>query len=251
MATAPPPQFSVIVPALNEEANLDAALSEIVGGFDAAGLSVEILVFDDASTDRTGAIADAWAARDPRVRAFHNPRRLNIGGIYKAGIRGARGEHLLLVPGDNEMLVDEILKGARLADVADVVLFYVTNAAQARSGARNFVSGLYVRVVNLMFNTRFRYTNGTNIFRTSLLRRIAITTNGFSYQTEAVVKALRSGANFIDVGIRIKPRGGGRSKAISFRNVRLVVSALARLWLEVMVRERGHYRHRGRRLATY
>ena len=150
------PRFSVIVPALNEEANLDAALAEVVRGFDAAGLSMEVLVFDDASTDRTGAIADAWAARDPRLHAFHNPRRLNIGGIYKAGIREARGEYTLLVPGDNEMLVDEILKGARLAHTADVVLFYVTNASQVRAGARNFVSGFYVRVVNLLFNTRFR-----------------------------------------------------------------------------------------------
>jgi glycosyltransferase involved in cell wall biosynthesis len=245
------PQFSVIVPALNEEANLDAAVSEVLRGFDAAGLGVEVLVFDDASTDRTGAIADAWARRDPRVRAFHNPRRLNIGGIYKAGIREARGEHTLLVPGDNEMLVDEIVKGARLAATADIVLFYVTNAREVRSTARVFLSGLYVRVVNLLFNTRFRYTNGTNIFRTALLRRVSIDTNGFSYQTEALVKALRSGADFIDVGIRIAPRGGGRSKALSFRNIRLVLSALVRLWMEVMVRERAHYRQRGRRLATH
>jgi glycosyltransferase involved in cell wall biosynthesis len=236
------PQFSVIVPALNEEANLDAAVSEILRGFGAAGLDVEILVFDDASTDGTGAIADAWARRDPRVRAFHNPRRLNIGGIYKAGIREARGEHTLLVPGDNEMLVDEIVKGARLAAEADLVLFHVTNAREARPPLRLLLSGLYVRIVNLLFGTRFRYTNGTNIFRTALLRRIPIVTDGFCYQTEAVVKAQRLGARIVPVGIRIAPREAGHSTALSLRNIRLAVSALIRLWMEVGVRDRARYR---------
>lgn len=245
------PRFTVIVPALNEEENLGATLEAILREFGAAGFAVEILVFDDASTDRTGEIADAWARRDPRVRTFHNPRRLNIGGSYKAGIREARGAHILLVPGDNEMLLDEIVRGARYADAADVVLFYVTNAWEARPALRVVLSGLYVRVVNVLFNTRFRYTNGTNIFATSLLRRVEIVTDGFSYQTEAVVKALRSGASFVHVGIRIQPRGGGRSTALSWKNVRLVVIALGRLWSEVMLRERARYRRRGRVVGTY
>lgn len=245
------PRFTVVVPALNEQPNLGSTVESILRGFTAAGLDLEILVFDDASTDRTGAIADEWAALDRRVRAFHNPRRLNIGGIYKAGIRESTGEHLLLIPGDNEMLIDEIVRGAHHAHEADVILFYVTNAWAARPPLRALLSRLYVLLVNLLFHTRFRYTNGTNIFRTDVLRRVQIVTDGFSYQTEAVVKALRTGVDYIDVGIRIQTRGGGRSKALSWRNLRLVASSLGRLWYEVVVRDHARYRRRGRRIATY
>jgi glycosyltransferase involved in cell wall biosynthesis len=245
------PRFTVIVPALNEEANLDATVATILEAFDAQGFSLEVLVFDDASTDRTGAIADDWARRDGRVCAFHNRRRLNIGGIYKAGIGEARGDHLLLIPGDGEVLLDQVLRGAPHAASADMVLFYVTNAREIRSPLRVLLSGLYVRLVNLLFNTRFRYTNGTNIFRTDILRQMSIVTDGFSYQTEAVVKALRSGASFVDVGVRIKARKGGRSTALSLRNIGLVVGSLVRLWFEVMVQDRRRYARPGRRLGTY
>lgn len=245
------PGFTVIVPALNEEANLDAAVGNILCAFERAGLDVELLVFDDASSDRTGEIADQWERKDPRVRAFHHSHSLNIGGVYKAGIRRASGEYTLLIPGDNEVRMEEVVRGAGYAGTSDIIIFHVTNAWQTRPAFRVILSGLYVRLVNLLFNTRFRYTNGTNIVRTSLLRRVPILTDGFSYQTEVLVKALRSGADFIEVGIRLQPRGGGRSKALSWRNLRLVVASLSRLWLEVVVRERDRYGRFGRRLGTF
>ena len=244
------PSFSVVVPALNEEANLGPTVEAIVREFGRGGGFLEVLVFDDASTDGTGRVADDLARRDGRVRVFHNPRRLNIGGIYKAGLREARGEHYLLIPGDNETRVDEISRGAQHAAQADLVVFFVTNTT-VRGTARRLLSRLYVRAVNALFTTGFRYTNGTNIFRTEVLRRIPITTDGFSYQTEALVKAARSGVDWCDVGIEIQAREHGVSKAVSWKNLESVVRALSGLWWEVMVRERGRYRRRGRRIGTF
>ncbi|MBI3105835.1 MAG: glycosyltransferase family 2 protein [Candidatus Rokubacteria bacterium] len=248
-----PPSFSVVVPALDEEANLGPTVEAILREFGRAcgrpGGFLEVLVFDDASSDGTGRVADELARRDPRVRAFHNPRRLNIGGIYKAGLREARGEHYLLVPGDNEMRVDEIVRGARHAAGADLVVFFVTNTA-VRGTVRRLLSRLYVWTVNALFGTRFRYTNGTNIFRTAVLRRIPIATDGFSYQTEAVVKAVRSGVDWAQVGIELQARRHGASKAVSWKNLRSVIRALTALWWDVTVTERSRYRRRGRRLGS-
>ena len=118
--------FTVIVPALNEEQNLRPAVEAILEQTSPLATFLEVLVFDDASTDRTGAVADELA-RDSRVRVVHNPRRLNIGGCYKAGVQAARGDYVFLVPGDNEIRVDEIVRGLKYLDQADLVVFYVTN----------------------------------------------------------------------------------------------------------------------------
>jgi glycosyltransferase involved in cell wall biosynthesis len=241
--------FTVIVPALNEEENLWPPVEMILGEFGRASNFLEILIFDDASSDRTGQVADELATQDPRVRVFHNSRRLNIGGIYKAGIREARGEYVLMIPGDNEIRVGELLSGAAALDRADVVIFYVTNAREARGIFRWTLSGLYVKMVNVFFGTCFRYTNGTNIFRTSILRGIPLRSDGFSYQTEAVVKAVRSGVDYVDVGIEIQARKHGVSKALSWKNLKSVVGALARLWWEVMVTDRRRYCRRGRKFG--
>jgi dolichol-phosphate mannosyltransferase len=211
--------------------------------------SLEVLIFDDASSDRTGPIAEALAAEDPRVRVFHNQRRLNIGGIYKAGIRHAKGEYLFLVPGDNEIRIDEVARGLRNVGAADIIVFYVRNVG-VRPRSRRVLSRLYVGIVNLVFNTRFRYTNSTNVFRTDILRGLSIRTDGFSYQTEALVKAVWAGADFLHVGIELRPRAFGRSKALSWKNVTSVLCALAQLWWDLNVRERRRYCRRGRELGV-
>ena len=244
------PSFTVVVPALNEEDNLRPTVESILKEIGPLASELEVLVFDDASTDRTGEVADELAVQDARVRAIHNRRRLNIGGSYQAGLARARGEYYLLVPGDNETRVDEIARGLAFVGRAELMLFHVTNP-RVRGTSRRLLSRLYVIAVNALFGTRFRYTNGTNVFRTAVLRLVPIRTNGFSYQTEAVVKAVRSGVDYVEVGLEIKARDTGTSKAVTWNNLKSVAAALARLWWDVRVTHRSAYRMRGRRVGAF
>ena len=59
------PQVAVLVPARNEEANIAACLAAVLGS---SGVELQVLVLDDASTDRTGELVDAIAAGEPRLR---------------------------------------------------------------------------------------------------------------------------------------------------------------------------------------
>lgn len=242
-------RLSIIVAALNEEKNLEAAIRGITQAFGRLGVDYEILLFDDNSTDATPRLADALAAADPRIRAFHNGRRLNIGGIYKAGIREARYEYCLLLPGDNEVDVDQVAHGVPLTEHADVVVTYTINS-HVRRPFRRALSGAYVRIVNLLFGTDFRYTNGSNICRTDLLRGITIRTDGFSYQTEALVKLVAQGVDFAEFGVTIRERTAGRSTALAWRNWIKVSRALALLWWDVRVNAPPSSTGRGRKVAA-
>jgi glycosyltransferase involved in cell wall biosynthesis len=244
------PSFSVIVPALNEEDNLRAAVTAVLDELGPLASELEVLVFDDASTDGTGAVADALAAEDRRVVVIHNPRRLNIGGIYKAGVARARGDYVILVPGDNETRVDEIARALPALARADVIVFFITNTG-VRPRARRALSRLYVLAVNALFGTTFRYTNGTNVFRTDVVRRLGLRTDGFSYQTEALVKAVGLGVDFVEVGVELQRRETGVSKALTWKNVKNVAAALARLYWDVRVVHRDRYRGRGRSRGVY
>jgi len=247
---SPERSITAIVPALNEQGNLQGAVEAVLKEIGPLVTGLEVLVFDDASTDGTGAVADELAAQDVRVRVVHNPHRLNLGGIYKAGLARARGEYVVLIPGDNEVRVDEVARGLQYLDRADLVLFYVTNP-RVRPWGRRVLSRLYVALVNALFRTRFRYTNGTNIFRTETARAVRIDTSGFAYQTEAVVKAVRSGVDFVQVGLEINARDSGTSKAVTWKNLKGVAVALCNLWWDLYVQERGRYRYRGRCLGEF
>ena len=60
-----------------------------------------------------------------------------------------------------------------------------------------------------------------------------------------------SGLDFVQVGIEIKARESGVSKALTWKNFKIVLGALSRLWWEVKVKERRRYRRQGRMLARY
>jgi glycosyltransferase involved in cell wall biosynthesis len=63
------PSVSVLIPARNEEANIGECLTRVLASRFA---QIEVLVMDDASTDRTGEIIAEIAASDPRVRVLKN-----------------------------------------------------------------------------------------------------------------------------------------------------------------------------------
>ena len=63
------PKISVLIPARNEEASIGAAIESVLRS---QGVDLELLILDDASTDRTGEIVEAFGARDSRVRLEHS-----------------------------------------------------------------------------------------------------------------------------------------------------------------------------------
>jgi glycosyltransferase involved in cell wall biosynthesis len=96
----PAPLVSILIPTFNHEPFLAQALESALAQI--TSFPVEILVGNDASTDDTGRILDAFATRFPdRIRAFHAP--VNVGGhanfsqLYAA----ARGQYIALLEGDD------------------------------------------------------------------------------------------------------------------------------------------------------
>jgi succinoglycan biosynthesis protein ExoA len=73
---------AVVMPALNEESYIVAALESLSQG---SGRSAqEILVLDGGSTDGTAAVVEAYGRRDPRVRLVANEKRLQAAAVNRA-----------------------------------------------------------------------------------------------------------------------------------------------------------------------
>ena len=84
------PLVSVVVPARDEEHTLGPCLSSIMAQH-WPGDRLEVVVVENGSRDRTRAVAEAWAARDPRVAVIVS-EAANHAEAMNAGIRAARGE---------------------------------------------------------------------------------------------------------------------------------------------------------------
>lgn len=112
-------QISVIIPCYNAEKYLDECLESVLSQ---SGCTMEVLLIDDGSKDKTAAICDAWAQRDSRVRVWHSENR-GVSAARNLALSNARGEWVTFVDADDllpEGALGRLLNAAK-GDV-DVVI---------------------------------------------------------------------------------------------------------------------------------
>ncbi len=88
---------SIVVPVYNVEMYLPACLDSLIG--QTYG-TIEILLVDDGSTDESGKICDAYAAKDNRIRVCHKKNQ-GVSSARNTGIEMAGGEYLIFVDPDD------------------------------------------------------------------------------------------------------------------------------------------------------
>ncbi len=86
--------ISIVLPAYNEEAVIARKVADCLAAAERFCPIFEVIVVDDGSRDRTGAIVDELAASDARVVALHHSLNRGYGTALRIGVSAARGELL-------------------------------------------------------------------------------------------------------------------------------------------------------------
>lgn len=221
-------KISVLMPALNEANNIEAAMTAALSAFDKMGIDGELLVINDGSRDATPALVEKAASADKRVRLLNHETARGIGASFWDGVDNASGDAVVMLPGDNENEPSEIFRYAGLMDHVDAVIPFLYNP-EVRSPVRNLLSSAYRTIINTSFRVLFKYTNGTVLYRKSILKRLPFRSTGFFFQTDILVRLSNAGYFFADVPYRLGQRRGGVSKAVSLKALRQVIYGYARL----------------------
>lgn len=227
--------LSVLMPALNEARNIEAAVRGVLAVADDMGLDVEVLVLTcddrDGNGDGTAGIARRLAGEDGRVRVVHSPRYQLLGEKFRDGIERASKPHLVMIPGDNENDPGSFRGAFSRLDEADLILCCPANP-EVRPWHRRLLSRAYTSLLNLLFGRRIAYYNGMNVYPTADLRRHPPRSDSFALGAESVLRLLAAGKSYIEVPVRLQPRHG-RSKALRLDNVLRVVGEVVHLWWTV------------------
>lgn len=217
---APPPRLlSVLIPAYNEESQISTTVEALTRRLEAESLEYEILVVDDASTDRTASVLMDLELRLPRLRYVTNTGRLHgYGHAVRRGLEDFRGDAVVVTMADGSDSPDDLVAYYRkIQDGYDC-------AFGSRFGSGAEVAGYppIKRVLNRMGNgliafllgSRYTdYTNGFKCFRRHVIADMQPLVSGqFNLTIEMSLKAVLGGASFSVVPNNWVERSGGVSK---------------------------------------
>lgn len=124
---------SIVLPAYNEEANIEAAVAEATTAAERLFAHHEVIVVDDGSSDATAAMAKRIRATDDRVRVISHGRNRGYGEALRTGFLASHREHVFFTDADLQFDLNELESFVPFAQTVDVV----AGAGAFRSRTRN------------------------------------------------------------------------------------------------------------------
>lgn len=218
--------LSVIIPAYNEEATLISVVQHVLTVPELR----EIIIVDDCSRDKTGAIADELARLYGKVRVVHRKTNGGKTEAVKTGIAATTGDVVIIQDADLEYDPSEIgdVIGPILENRADVVYgsrFLVRKAARVLYFYHYLANRTLTFVSNLFTNINLTdVETGYKAFRGDIIRSMIITSAGFGFEIEVTAKLAKLRCAMYEVPISYHGRTYEEGKKIGW------LDGVAALW---------------------
>jgi glycosyltransferase involved in cell wall biosynthesis len=239
---------SLLAWAYNEEVLIESFLQRAAALLDQAVTDWEIVLVDDCSTDRTNAIATAFATREPRLRIVRQERNLNVGMACRTAIGHANKEFLFWQTVDwsydiskLRVFLELLMHFDAVQGIRPVPIRLLSYIPVLRSiyRVRRRSDSLYKAVISLgnyyvltiLFGGRFHDFQNVTFYRTRAVQALALVARTSFINPELLLKNYYHGARFIEVPIRFISRQQGIAKGT--RPIAVIRSIIdtARNWI--------------------
>jgi len=212
-------EVSVVIPCLNEANSLGYCVDKAVTSFRNAGLSGEVVVADNGSTDGSIQIAEEHGAR-----VVHVPER-GYGAALRTGIAAARGPFIIMGDADDSYDFTDVPRFVeKLREGYDVVM-----GNRFRGGVRPgamprlhqyFGNPGLTALLNLLFHVGIGDSYcGMRGFTRALYDKLDVRSSGMEFALEMIIKCAQIGARITEIPIVLWPDKRGRPPHLrSFRD---------------------------------
>ena len=224
--------ISVIIPLYNEERNLEAIITNINDIVSSLFDDYELLIFDDASTDKTGDIIDMFAKKNSKIKVFHNKKNMNTGYNFRMGIKYATKKYTMLLAAPDMLIPDSLKNYMTKTGTAAIVSNYVRNK-KARLLYRRIISYLVTAALNLMFGLHIKYYLGQLICESKAIKEVRTTTNSFGLPAEVFIRLVKKGSSYKEFPIDIRKMKENSTSAFRIRNIAGFIAMVLRLFFEI------------------
>ncbi len=227
-----PRSVTIVIPAYNEEGNIQAAVNSVVTAVAPIVEDYEIIVIDDGSRDGTRELALQKAKINPKIKIIANDGNKGFGYSYARGVKLAHMEYVTVFPGDNDMAGESLAKLIREIGPTDLVISYMAKNNK-RSLFRRVVSRTFVALMNFLFGLRLEYYNGAFICRTNVLKTIPIKSVGLAALAECLVRMIKAGYSYKAIYFEHTGRKNQNSKAFKLKSIWAVAKTIGILFKDM------------------
>jgi glycosyltransferase involved in cell wall biosynthesis len=208
---------SIVIPARNEEQTLGLVLDDLKSmAAQMPERSVEVIVVDDGSSDRTGELA---AQRGARVLRNGGPP--GKGRALRLGFESATGDVLVMMDADYSHRAEDIpvMLGAMKSGVGMVIGSRIFGGSDEYTPVRALGNVVFTLLVGLLFH-RFLSDalNGFKAFRRDVFQEFRYTSRSFEIEIELLANALRRGYRVVEISSHERARQGGAAKSRVIRH---------------------------------
>lgn len=218
--------IGVVLPAYNEEAVIADTVGKCVDALSLMAPDYEIIIVDDGSRDRTGAIADALVAENPHIRVVHNQPNRGYGGALIAGFDAVSKDLTFFMDADGQFDITDLATLLELREQGyRAVLGY---RKHRRDGVMRHINAWGWNVlVSLLFGLRVRDVDcAFKLYDTDLVRQLDVRSEGAMVNTEMLVKLSLMDIPFVETPVRHLPRLHGSATGA---NLKVIVRAFREL----------------------
>lgn len=237
MTTVAPRGISVILPALNEEENIERAVEHALEVLQDLSLDHEVIVVDDGSKDRTvDVVKELVRANHPRVRLLVHSENEGYGSALRTGFSNAAFSLIFFTDSDNQFDVAELAYFLPQMDDYDVLTGF--RVYRYDSVVRSMMSWIYNRLVHVIFRVGVRDVDcAFKLFRREVIDQITIETNNFFVCTELLARARKWNFRIGEKGVRHYPRTAGET-TVQASDIPRTLREIVRMWQRIYLPSR-------------
>ena len=199
--------ISVVVPAYNEETEIEITVREIFEYLDIKFLNAEILVMNDGSKDNTLSILKTLAEEIPMLKVLNHEQNMGIGRSMRDLYFAAEADYIFFVPADRQVRIEALDDFLPLVGKFDILSGWRTKREDPF--LRIFNQKLYHLGLRLCFGIKLHDVDCIKMYPSKLFKEITLFADSAFQEAEILYKALRLGYKIGDVPVVHYPRVGG------------------------------------------
>jgi glycosyltransferase involved in cell wall biosynthesis len=210
--------ISVCIPAYNEEATIESAVTQIEAVLRRMPCDYEIIICDDASADGTGTILRRLSSKNPRLRPIFHEKNRGIRATFEELYAAATKDAVFLIPSDLEwpiVIASRINKNYGMA--------------------RTIVSTLFNLIPWVLFGVRISDAGAVKLVRKELILETRVISQSPFSEAERIVRAVRAGYRVESVPTITRRREAGVSHAVRLKVLVAAATDVWRVWWDIRV----------------